>query len=78
MGSLQILHATNDMDISYHQTEMIVDKIFGEHGPRTRPVKGDALVLDVGGDRAPRVRVEIGEYGGELRAIRWRWVWKDV
>ena len=65
MGSLQILHATNDMDISYHQTEMIVDKIFGEDGPRIRVGKGDAVVLDVGGEAAPRVRVEIGEYGGE-------------
>jgi hypothetical protein len=67
MGFLQILHATNDMDISYKQTEKIVEKIFGEHGMRIRAGKSDAVTLDVGGQGAPRVRVEIGQYGGESR-----------
>ncbi len=66
MGSLQILHAINDMDISYHQTEMIVDKMFEEHGPSIRAGNSGAVVLDVGGQGAPRVRVEIGEYGGKF------------
>ena len=68
MGFLQILHATSDMDISYHQTEMIVEKILGEHGTRIYAGKGDAVTLDIGGEGSPRVRVEIGQYGGKSGA----------
>lgn len=66
MGSLQIIHARSDMDISYHQTEMIAKRIFGgEQGAGIDASKSAAL-LDVTRDGAPRVRIEIGEYGGGL------------
>lgn len=65
MGSLQILHARNDMDISCAQTGMIVERIFGETGHRIDVSEGEAM-LDVKEDGKLRFRVEIGEYGGKL------------
>ena len=67
MGTLQIIHATNDMDISFHQTEMICQRMLGDkcvldasEGRRLQEVR-DA--------RGPRVRLEIVEYGGMCRSI---------
>jgi len=77
MASLQVIHSTNDMDIPYHQTEMICRRIFGEGSEpgvydgddRREPVKcingsRGAAVLDVKAEGRPRVRFEILEFGG--------------
>ena len=68
MGGLQIIHTRSDMDISYHQTEMIAERILGEQGAGWDVSKGAAF-LDVKRDGAPRMKIEIGEYGGNLRFL---------
>lgn len=78
MASLQIFHSTNDMDITYHQSEIICRRIFGEGTePGTydekdgfEPVKcidgsHGATVLDVKRSGKPRLRFEILDFGGE-------------
>lgn len=77
MGSLQLLHSVRDMDIPYHQTEMICRRIFGEgREPGVYESQDDdgqahcidgsrgATLLDVKAMHAPRVRFEIIEFGG--------------
>jgi abhydrolase domain-containing protein 12 len=67
MGTLQLIHAKTDMDISYHQTEMICAEIFG-HDTASAYVAGrEDLLLDVRGEDKPRVKVQIVEHGGEFR-----------
>lgn len=79
MGSLQLVHSTNDMDIPYHQTEMICRRIFDEgsepgvyddnkHFEPVTCIDGSdgAAVLDVKQADRPRVRFEIVETGGRL------------
>lgn len=78
MGNLQVIHSIGDMDIPYHQTEMICRRIFGqgeepgvyEETETDRPVRcvdgsKGATVLDVSAEGKPRVRFEIIEYGGK-------------
>jgi abhydrolase domain-containing protein 12 len=65
MGTLQIIHAKSDMDISYHQTEMICADIFGDDAASECIADEDGLLLDVRGMDKPRVRVQIVEHGGE-------------
>jgi hypothetical protein len=77
MGGLQIIHTRSDTDISYHQTEIIAERILGEQGASFDGSKGAAL-LDVRRDGAPGVRIEIGEYGGELRSILSRGVRENL
>lgn len=63
-GTLQIIHAKTDMDISYVQTERICEEVFGEG---QECVAGDdGLLLNVKEAEKPRVRVQIVEHGGEL------------
>lgn len=63
MGTLQIIHAKTDMDISYVQTEKICEEIFGEG---QECVAGDdGLLLNVKEAGKPRVRVQVVEHGGE-------------
>ena len=69
VGSLQILHATSDMDISWRQTAMIVERVLGDQGAKIDATGGAAL-LEVRGLDRPAVRVEIGQYGGEYRNQR--------
>jgi abhydrolase domain-containing protein 12 len=80
IGSLQLIHSRRDMDIPYHQTEMICRRMFGEgsepgvyegkeeseRGP-VKCIDGShgATVLDIKAESKPRVRFEIVEYGGE-------------
>jgi abhydrolase domain-containing protein 12 len=65
MGMLQIIHAKTDLDISYHQTEMICAEIFGDDTASEYVAgKGD-LLLDMKEHGRPRVRVQIVEHGGE-------------
>ena len=77
MGVLQLLHSIQDMDIPYHQTEMICRRIFGEGAEpgvyedkdQDGPVKcidgsHGPTVLDVKAKGRPRVRFEIVQYGG--------------
>ena len=67
MGKLQVVHAVNDFDISYHQTEIICQRMFGgEGGKAGRCVDGSkgASVLDVRDEGRVGVRFEILEQGG--------------
>lgn len=64
MGSLQIIHTRSDMDISWRQTEMIVERVLGRDGHAIDASNGPAL-LEVKEVGRPAVRVEIGEYGGK-------------
>lgn len=83
MGTLQILHSIRDMDIPYHQTEMICRRVFsegsepgvydeelGKEGP-VECIDGSrgSAVLDVAAKGRPRVRFEIVEYGGKHSAV---------
>ena len=66
MGTLQLIHAKTDMDISYHQTEMIFAKIFGRDAARSYVAGEEGLLLDVTAEAKPRVEVQIVEHGGKL------------
>ena len=68
MGKLQIIHAVNDADISYHQTEIICQRMFGDAGGKAmRCVDGSKArtVLDVRDEGKVGVRLEILEHGGK-------------
>ncbi|CAK4030640.1 alpha beta-hydrolase [Lecanosticta acicola] len=81
MGALQIVHAVNDADIPYHQTEMICRRILGRRDaqsalePREIDAKDcidgskGAAVLDVKKENMPRLRFELVKYGGHNRII---------
>jgi abhydrolase domain-containing protein 12 len=64
MGTLQLIHAKTDMDISYHQTEMICAEIFGHDVAGAYVAGEEALLLDVRAEDKPRVKVQIVEHGG--------------
>jgi abhydrolase domain-containing protein 12 len=66
MGVLQIIHAKSDMDISFHQTEMICAEVFGEDRAEQCFAGEDGLLLDVRDEGRVRVRVRILEHGGEF------------
>lgn len=67
MGKLQLIHAKSDMDISFHQTEMICAEIFGGD---SRYIAGeDGLALDVQREDRPRVGVQVVEHGGESPTV---------
>lgn len=66
MGVLQIVHAKSDMDISFHQTEMICAEVFGEDRAEQCVVGDDELLMDVNEQGRPRVRLQFVEHGGEL------------
>jgi abhydrolase domain-containing protein 12 len=66
MGVLQIIHAKSDMDISFHQTEMICAEVFGEDRAEQCVAGEDGLLLDVRDEGRVRVRVRILEHGGEF------------
>jgi abhydrolase domain-containing protein 12 len=66
MGMLQIIHAKTDMDISYHQTEMICAEVFGDDTSSEYVAGEGDLLLDVKEQDRPRVRVQIVEHGGKL------------
>lgn len=66
MGTLQLIHAKSDMDISYHQTEMVCAEIFGPAAASGCVAGGDDLLLDVKEEDKPRVKIQILEHGGEL------------
>lgn len=65
MGTLQLIHAKSDMDISYHQTEMICAEIFGHDAAGAYVAGENGLLLDVRAEDKPRVKVQIVEHGGE-------------
>ncbi|SMY23716.1 unnamed protein product [Zymoseptoria tritici ST99CH_1A5] len=80
MGSLQLLHAINDADIPYHQTEIICRRILGsgdtasqlklegKDGQTLDGSKGPA-VLDVNRKDRPRLRFEIVRNGAHNQII---------
>jgi len=75
MGTLQLIHAKTDMDISYHQTEMICAEIFGHEAASSYVAGEEGLRLDVTAEAKPRVKVQIVEHGGELLLHRlWRFL----
>jgi len=65
MGVLQIIHAKSDMDISFHQTEMICAEVFGQERAGECVAGEDGLLLNLKEEGKPRVRVRIVEHGGE-------------
>jgi hypothetical protein len=69
MGVLQIIHAKSDMDISFHQTEMICTEVFGEDRAAECIAGEDGLLLDVKDEGRARVRVRIVEHGGEFALV---------
>jgi hypothetical protein len=78
LGSVQLVHALNDRDIPFHQTEMICRRMFGERDAASEVRKEEieaeecidgtkgAGVLDVKRAGRPRVRFEIVRFGGEF------------
>jgi hypothetical protein len=64
MGTLHLIHAKTDMDISYHQTEMICAEIFGRDAVSSYLAGEEGLLLDVTAETKPRVKVQIVEHGG--------------
>jgi len=66
MGVLQIIHAKSDMDISFHQTEMICAEVFGEDRAEQCAAGEEVLLMDVKDEGYVRVRVRILEHGGEF------------
>jgi abhydrolase domain-containing protein 12 len=69
MGVLQIIHAKSDMDISFHQTEMICAEVMGEDRAEQCVAGENGLLLDVRDEGRVRVRVRIVEHGGESTAF---------
>lgn len=81
MGSLQIIHALNDADIPYHQTEMICRRMLGQRSADSamEPEELDADhcvdgakatgVQDVKRTGRPRLRFELVGYGGHNEII---------
>lgn len=77
LGSLQVIHALNDADIPYHQTEMICRRMLGQRDADSamKPGELDANhcidgtkgtgVLDVKRAGRPRLRFELVGYGGK-------------
>lgn len=65
MGTLQVIHATNDMDISYRQTELICQRILGDSA-RCITGSNGAAVVDIKDKGAPRMRFQILEHGGKF------------
>lgn len=63
MGGLQLIHALNDMDISYHQTEMICHQIAGHASHCPNGTDGPAVVEF---DHPGKVymRFELVQFGG--------------
>ncbi len=64
MGFVQLVHAVNDRDISYHQTEMICREVLGDT-VQCASETGRAVVLEADKSGMPRFRFEIVEYGGQ-------------
>ena len=64
MGSVQIIHAVNDGDITCRQTEMICQRMLSPDGEKCIDISKGAAILDVRRDGCPRVRFEIVEHGG--------------
>lgn len=65
MGTLQVIHATNDMDISYRQTELICKRIVDD-GARCIIGSNGAAAVDIKDKGAPRIRFQILEHGGKF------------
>lgn len=77
LGSLQLVHALDDADIPYHQTEMICRRILGRRGAESdldtdeldakECIDGSkgATILDVKSNGRPRLRFELVRFGGE-------------
>lgn len=66
MGSVQLIHGVNDMDISYHQTEMICRRILGDGEKYVDGSQGDT-VMEVKRNGRPGLRFEIFGHGGKFK-----------
>jgi pimeloyl-ACP methyl ester carboxylesterase len=81
LGSVQLVHALNDRDIPFHQTEMICRRMFGKRDASSEIKKEEieaeecingskgAGVLDVKRAGRPRVRFEIVRFGGKSNIL---------
>lgn len=68
MGAVQIVHALNDRDISFHQTEYICQQVVGPTRACIDGASGPALFeLKEGG--SPRFRFDIVPYGGQNHGV---------
>ena len=68
LGSVQVIHATNDADISYRQTEMICRRMLEEFEMSIDGSRGGPT-LDVTIPGRPGVRFEIVEHGGRQNPV---------
>lgn len=66
-GSLHIIHAKDDADISYHQTEMICQRVVGHGSPKCPNGVEGRLGLISRKDEKVRLRFQILEHGGRFR-----------
>lgn len=67
MGALQIVHAVDDMDISYRETEYICARVVGP-GKECVNGSGGATLFELKTEGTPRFRFEIVDHGGEVRS----------
>ncbi|GIZ40335.1 hypothetical protein CKM354_000367900 [Cercospora kikuchii] len=80
-GSVQIIHALNDADIPFHQTEMIYKRVFSQRKSQDAFDTGELepseliagnegpAVFDVKKDGFPRMRFDFVEHGGHNRIL---------
>ncbi|KAK6401074.1 hypothetical protein LTR95_019233 [Oleoguttula sp. CCFEE 5521] len=66
MGAVQIIHALNDMDIAYEQTEMICREVMGDDRVTSNASRGSVMFNERQLGR-PRLRAEILQHGGHNR-----------
>lgn len=64
MGAVQVLHGLNDMDIPYHQTELICKSVVGEGREGISGSHGPAL-FELKESGEPRFRFELYPFGGK-------------
>ncbi|KAM3418918.1 hypothetical protein BST61_g4876 [Cercospora zeina] len=76
IGSVQIIHAFNDADIPFRQSEMIYRRIFGKQdaADALEPEEltagnGATALFDVKKEGFPRMRFDFVEYGGHNRIL---------
>lgn len=65
MGAVQLVHAIDDRDITYHQTELICAQVVGPDGRCIDGSEGPAL-FELKKKDAPRFRFEIVRFGGSF------------
>ena len=72
MATLQLVHALNDAEISYHQTEIICQRMLNKRDDQGQLGSGECIdgsngpaIVDVKRDGWPRLRFQLVEAGGK-------------